>query len=61
MQFPFPWILTAVHTGSAALGSSLFLLFGHFQLTRLSTREHLAHFIFSLLFTLNIAMSNLSL
>ncbi|KAH6872756.1 triose-phosphate transporter family-domain-containing protein [Alternaria rosae] len=60
-SFPFPWILTAVHTGSAALGSSIFLMFGHFQLTRLTPREHLVHFMFSLLFTLNIAMSNLSL
>lgn len=43
------------------MGSSVFLLFGHFRLTRLSAREHLAHYLFSLLFTLNIAISNLSL
>ncbi|KAF1838433.1 TPT-domain-containing protein [Decorospora gaudefroyi] len=60
-SFPFPWLLTAVHTGSAALGSLIFLWCGHFTLTRLSAREHLAHYLFSLLFTLNIAMSNLSL
>ncbi|KAF2740715.1 TPT-domain-containing protein, partial [Polyplosphaeria fusca] len=60
-SFAFPWILTAVHTGSASMGSGILLLTGHFQLTKLSSRDHLVLFMFSLLFTVNIAMSNVSL
>ena len=53
--------MTAVHTGSAAFGCSLLLLLGKFKLTPLSKREHLVLLAFSLLFTINIAMSNVSL
>ncbi|CAI6342217.1 unnamed protein product [Periconia digitata] len=60
-SFQFPWILTAVHTFSAFAGCSILLLFGQFQLTRLTAHDNLTLFIFSLLFTLNIAMSNVSL
>jgi hypothetical protein len=34
---------------------------GYFELSKLSTREHLVLVAFSMLFTLNIAMSNVSL
>ena len=60
-QFAFPWILTAIHTGTSALGCSILLLLGHFELSKLSMREQLTLVAFSLLFTLNIAMSNVSL
>ncbi|KAJ4348546.1 uncharacterized protein N0V89_009923 [Didymosphaeria variabile] len=60
-SFAFPWILTAIHTGTSALGCSILLLLGHFQLSRLTLREHFVLVTFSLLFTLNIAMSNVSL
>ncbi|OAG11146.1 TPT-domain-containing protein [Paraphaeosphaeria sporulosa] len=60
-SFAFPWILTSIHTGTSALGCSILLLFGHFQLSRLTLREHFVLIAFSFLFTLNIAMSNVSL
>ncbi|KAF2083982.1 TPT-domain-containing protein [Saccharata proteae CBS 121410] len=60
-SFSFPWLLTALHSSSAAVGCYVLLMRGHFRLTRLGTREKVALIGFSFLFTLNIAMSNVSL
>lgn len=50
-----------MHTGFAALGSYVVLLLGWFELSHLSLRENLMLVMFSFLFTLNIAISNVSL
>ncbi|EME86852.1 uncharacterized protein MYCFIDRAFT_63221 [Pseudocercospora fijiensis CIRAD86] len=56
-----PWLLTALHTGTTAIGCASLLAMGHFELTRLATRENVILVAFSSLFTLNIAISNVSL
>ncbi|CAI7643361.1 unnamed protein product [Penicillium glandicola] len=60
-SFKFPWLLTCMHTSFASLGTFVLLKLGRFKLSRLGRREHLALVAFSVLFTANIAMSNLSL
>jgi len=60
-QFAFPWLLTALHTGCVSIGCILLLARGHFHLTKLSIRDNLVLVAFSFLFTINIAISNVSL
>lgn len=60
-QFAFPWLLTTIHTSTAAIGCSILLWRGHFHLSKLSTRENLILLGFSFLYTVNIAISNVSL
>ena len=60
-QFAFPWLLTTLHTTSASLGCYILLLRGHFKMSKLTTRENLVLISFSFLFTVNIAISNVSL
>ncbi|KAF2135532.1 uncharacterized protein K452DRAFT_281401 [Aplosporella prunicola CBS 121167] len=60
-KFTYPWTLTAIHAGSASLGCYILLLRDHFQLAHLSRHEKFLLGAFSLLFTINIAMSNVSL
>lgn len=60
-KFAFPWLLTTLHTTSASLGCYILMLRGHFKLSKLTTREHLVLISFSFLFTVNIAISNVSL
>jgi hypothetical protein len=54
-------MLTALHAGSASLGCYVLLLRGAFSLTKLSRSENAVLVIFSFLFTVNIAVSNVSL
>jgi hypothetical protein len=61
VQFHFPWLLTFLHASFACMGTLVMLQFGYFKLSRLGRREHLALVAFSVLFTANIAVSNLSL
>lgn len=61
LQFRFPWLLTTIHTSTAALGCAILLWRGHFHLTTLSSRENLILLGFSVLYTVNIAISNVSL
>lgn len=56
-----PWLLTVLHTGSTFLGCLAYLGTGNLKLSRLGTRENLVLLAFSTLFTLNIAISNVSL
>lgn len=60
-QFRFPWLLTALHTGCVTVGCTLLLLRGHFKLSSLTMSENLILVAFSFLFTINIAISNVSL
>ncbi|CZR54534.1 related to glucose-6-phosphate/phosphate translocator [Phialocephala subalpina] len=60
-HFAYPWFLTALHTGSASIGCYVLLLRGDFSLSKLSSREHVTLVLFSFLFTINIAISNVSL
>ncbi|CAD6564941.1 MAG: UAA transporter [Alectoria sarmentosa] len=60
-KFAFPWLLTTLHTTSASLGCYILMLRGHFKMSKLTTRENLVLISFSFLFTVNIAISNVSL
>ncbi|KAI9667517.1 MAG: UAA transporter [Bathelium mastoideum] len=60
-KFPYPWLITTLHTSFGAFGCSLLLARGHFKLTRLTMRSHAILVAFSFLYTVNIAMSNVSL
>lgn len=59
--FPFPWLLTGLHATCASLGCYGLLQAGHFTMSHLGRRENIVLLAFSLLFTVNIAVSNLSL
>ena len=60
-KFPFPWALTGIHTLCGAIGSQVALQRGYFTQQRLSANENLILVAFSTLYTVNIAVSNLSL
>ena len=60
-QFAFPWLLTTLHATCSSVGCFVLRTNGVFSLTRLTASEHLILVVFSSLFTLNIAMSNVSL
>ncbi|KAH7374760.1 triose-phosphate transporter family-domain-containing protein [Plectosphaerella cucumerina] len=59
--FPFPWLLTSLHASCATIGCYGLLQMNYFTMSRLGRRENLVLLAFSLLFTINIAVSNLSL
>ncbi|KAM0750483.1 TPT-domain-containing protein [Meredithblackwellia eburnea MCA 4105] len=59
--FPFPWTLTGIQMLSGTLGTQVALNRGFFTQARLTTREGLIMVAFSTLYTINIAVSNLSL
>jgi hypothetical protein len=60
-KYPFPWLLTFLHTSFASVGTFLLMKCGYFKLSRLGRKEHLILAAYSVLFTTNIAASNLSL
>lgn len=57
----FPWLLTALHCSATSIGCFAMLGAGVLKLTPLAMRESLTLFAFSFLFTVNIAISNVSL
>jgi len=57
----FPWLLTVMHTTATSIGCSAMVTTGRLKLSRLDLSDHLILAAFSLLFTLNIAVSNVSL
>lgn len=59
--FPFPWTLTGIQMLSGTIGTQIALSQGFFTQARLNTREILTMLAFSILYTVNIAVSNLSL
>lgn len=60
-SFPFPYTLTGIHTLCGTLGCALLHWRGVFKLTRLSDSESTTLILFSILYTINIAISNVSL
>ncbi|KAG2226556.1 hypothetical protein INT45_005042 [Circinella minor] len=60
-QFPFPWTLTAIHTACGAVGSYIFWRCNVFSPAKLGRRENTIMIAFSALYTINIAISNVSL
>ncbi|KAA1094634.1 UAA transporter [Puccinia graminis f. sp. tritici] len=61
ISFPFPWTLTAIHTLAGTIGSQLAHAQGLFSAARLSRNHNIILIAFSILYTVNIAVSNLSL
>ncbi|TGZ81898.1 TPT-domain-containing protein [Ascodesmis nigricans] len=60
-KFPFPYLLTGIHTLCGSIGCLFFYSRGAFTLSRLSRHENLTLMLFSTLYTINIAISNVSL
>ncbi|CAK7262701.1 hypothetical protein SEPCBS57363_000177 [Sporothrix epigloea] len=60
-KFPHPWLLTALHTGSASIGCYILRMRGTVPRTKLKWDEEMKLVAFSVLFTINIAISNVSL
>ncbi|KAI8988569.1 triose-phosphate transporter family-domain-containing protein [Mycotypha africana] len=60
-KFPFPWALTAIHTLCGTIGSYIFWKLGLFKPASLGERENMVMLMFSVLYTINIAISNVSL
>ncbi|KAH8899927.1 TPT-domain-containing protein [Thozetella sp. PMI_491] len=60
-KFSYPWLLTSIHAGSASIGCYVLLTRGQFTLTKLAVQQELTLAAFSVLFTINIAVSNVSL
>ncbi|KAG8969719.1 UAA transporter [Tulasnella sp. 425] len=61
VHFPFPYSLTALHTFCGTIGCIWLRRIGYFTPARLTIRQNLTLAAFSVLYTLNIAVSNLSL
>lgn len=60
--FPYPWSLTAIHSLCAAVGCYFCEKRGYFKSSvKLGQKENLILFAFSALYTVNIAVSNVSL
>jgi hypothetical protein len=59
--FPFPWTLTGIQMLSGTIGTQISLKLGFFQKSELTMREAAIMVAFSVLYTINIAVSNLSL
>lgn len=60
-DFPFPWTLTAIHTFCGAIGSYCFWKAELFTPAALGEQENMVMLAFSVLYTINIAISNVSL
>ncbi|KAJ9107161.1 hypothetical protein QFC19_002821 [Naganishia cerealis] len=61
VNFPFPYTLTGLHALSGCVGCYLALERGAYTPARLTSKENLVMAAFSVLYTINIAVSNLSL
>ncbi|KAH7925364.1 TPT-domain-containing protein [Leucogyrophana mollusca] len=61
IQFPFPYTLTALHALCGSIGGFVLLRRGAFVPAKLSDVDNAALIAFSILYTINIAVSNLSL
>ncbi|KAL2041542.1 hypothetical protein N7G274_005924 [Stereocaulon virgatum] len=59
--FPFPYLLTAVHCLFGTVGTWILHKRGYFVLTPLSVRDVLYLYAFSVLYTSNIVVSNVSM
>ncbi|EJU01333.1 TPT-domain-containing protein [Dacryopinax primogenitus] len=61
VKFPFPYTLTAVHALCGSIGCWIALELGYFKPQPLTRAETLTLGAFSILYTVNIAVSNISL
>ncbi|CAL8575140.1 hypothetical protein XPA_001082 [Xanthoria parietina] len=61
IKFPFPFLLTALHAASGMVGTQILLSRGIFTLKTLTGRDTAMLSAFSILYTANIAVSNVSL
>lgn len=61
VHFPYPYTLTALHALCGTIGGWSLLARGFFVQKRLSTSDNLALVMFSVLYAMNIAISNVSL
>ncbi|EJD01752.1 TPT-domain-containing protein [Fomitiporia mediterranea MF3/22] len=61
VRFPFPYTLTALHALCGTLGGYILMERGVFEPRALSSSENVVLVAFSVLYTVNIAVSNLSL
>lgn len=61
VQANFPWLLTGIHTSSTTIGCIAWGSLRTAKLTRLKMHGNLVMVAFSILFTFNIAISNVSL
>ncbi|KAI8337624.1 TPT-domain-containing protein [Chlamydoabsidia padenii] len=61
LDFRYPWSLTAIHTFCGSVGCYLLYAFGVFTPAKLKDNENMVMLMFSVLYTINIAISNVSL
>jgi hypothetical protein len=61
IHFPFPYTLTALHALCGTFGGLILLKNGTFVPAKLTAADNLALVAFSVLYTINIAVSNVSL
>lgn len=61
IHFPFPYTLTALHALCGTFGGLILLKNGTFVPAKLTVADNLALVAFSVLYTINIAVSNVSL
>ena len=60
-HFGFPWTLTGIHTLCSGIGAYIMGRMGYFTPAQLGEQENMVMLMFSFLYTLNIAISNVSL
>ncbi|KAI7825236.1 hypothetical protein BC939DRAFT_449108 [Gamsiella multidivaricata] len=60
-RFKYPWTLTGIHTLCSGIGALSMAKMGYFTPAQLGERENMVMLMFSFLYTLNIAISNVSL
>lgn len=61
IAFPFPFLLTALHAAAGCLGTGIWYYYGSLKPKALTRKDSVALYAFSILYTVNIAVSNLSL
>ncbi|KAI8146004.1 triose-phosphate transporter family-domain-containing protein [Fennellomyces sp. T-0311] len=61
LDFRYPWSLTAIHTLCGSIGCYILYFFGYFTPVKLGEHENMVMLMFSVLYTINIAISNVSL
>ena len=60
-KFGFPWTLTGIHTLCSGVGAYIMGRMGYFTPATLGEHENMVMLMFSFLYTMNIAISNVSL
>lgn len=61
VKLPYPYVLTATHSLCSTLGALIMQRKGFYTASRLGLRENVLLFAFSTLYSLNVAVSNVSL